>query len=442
MANLTQLRVAAREIFRTARRAVDPLAAVRTAVRIDKSRLTTAEFSVHITDRRIYSIAIGKAAARMAVGLSQVLGPSFTGGILATNDLPLDAPPLHRWQIFLGGHPEPNEASLAAARASFQLLEIADKERALVIFLISGGGSAMIESPARDEISLSDLQAANKLLVNCGACISEVNAVRRAFSAVKGGKLAAHAPNCDRLTLIVSDVPDGEEYDVASGPTIVPGRASFDAGDVIDLYKLRSELPAPIVRAIDNPASPITHSASRNQDSVLLSNNDAQRAAAETARRHGFIVEIASDISDQPIEQGCRQLIERLDERCTKLPDRRGTICLISGGEFACPVTGKGIGGRNLETALRLALLNSSTRTSDRFVALCAGTDGIDGNSPAAGAIVDATTLDRARALNLNAERFLERSDSYSFFAALQAAITTGPTGTNVRDLRLLIASA
>jgi glycerate 2-kinase len=441
MRDLTQLRRAAREIFDEALRAVDPLSAMQTAVHIEKSTLIVGQVAFDIAAREIYAIAIGKAAARMAVALNQILGTRLSAGVLSSSDFVNDNQELGTsWEIFRGGHPEPNEASLAAARACFRLLETANQACALVIFLISGGGSAMIEAPASNEVSLSDLQAANKLLVNCGASISEINAVRRAFSAVKGGKLAARAPNCDQITLIVSDVPDGEEYNVASGPTIAPDQMSFVAREVIDGYQLRGSLPSSIVRTIDKADRVIAGSALRSQHFVLLSNNDARRAAAEAAGRRGFNAEIAADISDQAITQGCTMLLERLDALRVKNSADNRAVCLVSGGEFRCPARGGGVGGRNLESVLRLALLQARSKQPKQFVTLCAGTDGIDGNSTAAGAIIDGSTLTRAQAMGLSAEGFLERSDSYSFFAELGDAIITGPTGTNVRDLRILLA--
>src|SRR6266576_5807304 len=223
MANLTQLRIAAREIFDEALRAVDPSAAMRANLRVEGTSLRVGEIPTDIGNRNIYSIALGKAARRMAAGMDQILGDRLGGGVITSNDSGFRATRLSsRWVAFLGGHPEPNDSSLAAARGSFQLLERANRERALIVFLVSGGGSAMIEWPVNETISLEDLKAANRLLVNCGASISEINSVRRAFSAVKGGKLAARAPDCDQITLIVSDVPEGEERNVASGPTLAP----------------------------------------------------------------------------------------------------------------------------------------------------------------------------------------------------------------------------
>jgi hydroxypyruvate reductase len=453
------MRIAAREIFDETLRALDPLAALRAVARLNGSTLRIGEISIDVSHRKIYSIALGKAARRMAAEIDQLLGDRFSGGVITSNDSGFTATRLSsRWVAFLGGHPGPDESSLAAARASFQLLQRANEERALVIFLVSGGGSAMIEWPVNETISLDDLKAVNRLLVSCGASISEINSVRRAFSAIKGGKLAARAPDCDQITLIVSDVPEGEERNVASGPTLAPPNDAPDPREVIDRYDLRTRLPSAIVQAIEN-AQPLNSTADATREHlVLLSNSDALQAAAKVARQRGFITETASDVSDLPIEEGCDRLIKRLEALRAKhanAPRNRleaglvppvGTsadfkqnasvVCLISGGEFACPVQGSGIGGRNLESALRL-----SRSISFGTVTLCAGTDGIDGNSPAAGAIVDSTTIDRATAIGLDVEDFLRRSDSYSFFVALGDAIATGPTGTNVRDVRILLAA-
>lgn len=454
MPNLTQLRLTAREIFDEALRGVDAGDAVRRAVQLEGSRINFCEAAtVEISESRaIYSIAIGKAATAMASALDLILGNRIAAGVVAGN-LPRSETAgervklSSRWQIFQGGHPEPNDQSLAAAQASFDLLKRANEERTLVIFLISGGGSAMIEWPINESITLADLRAANKALVNCGASISEINAVRRGFSAVKGGRLAARAPLCDQITLIVSDVPNGEDRNVASGPTLAPLSDVPNALEVIARYSLRAQLPESILRALETESNPDSDPTKVRRHFVLLDNQSALEAAAATARRRGFTTEMAGDISDQPIAGGCAQLLSRLNslrERAkTQESSQTNAICLISGGEFACPVSGEGIGGRNLETALRLASAsNSNLSDSEPFVAVCAGTDGIDGNSPAAGAIVDNTTIQRARAIGLDPSDFLKRSDAYSFFIALGDAIATGATGTNVRDVRILLSTA
>ena len=442
MPNLTQLRLAAREIFDETLRAVDPGAAVSRAVSLDGLQLTIAHATFDITNRGVYSVAVGKAAFKMALALEQILADSFTAGIVSgpqpagLRNTRLGA----RWRLYQGGHPLPNQTSLLAATGAFEILRRANEECALIIFLISGGGSAMLEWPLNEDITLTDLRSANQALVSCGASISEVNAVRRGFSAIKGGRLAERAPDCDQITLIVSDVPSGAERNVASGPTLAPSSEAATALAVIERYSLRSRLPESILRAIENERAPVqSTSGSLGRHFVLLDNQSALEAAADAARRLGSRTEIAEDISDQGIEDGCRKLLSRVkalhDRTKTESSGETNAVCLISGGEFACPVKGDGLGGRNLETALRLA----KEQPPGQFVMLCAGTDGVDGNTPAAGAIIDSTTVARAQSIGLDPSDFLDRSDAYSFFVALGDVVATGATGTNVRDLRILL---
>lgn len=434
MPNLTQMRLAARQIFEDALRAADPTGPMLRTLRIEGSSLICDDESqFEIGSRAIYSIAIGKAAGKMSAALAQILGAKLAGAVIATNDF-THVQENGRFELFKAGHPEPNQESLAAAKAAFALLKRADEERALVIFLISGGGSAMIEWPISEDITLADLRTANAVLIKSGASIGEINSVRRSFSAVKGGRLAALAPDCDQLTLVISDVPHGEERSVASGPSLSPPANAPDPLEVIKHYGLGSVLPQPVLRAAENQGS-MTEALSRYH--VLLRNRDALNEAAASAGRRGFSSSIAANISDGPIEKGVGKLTE--EQSALRVANRDGVVCLISGGEFSCPVRGDGIGGRNLETALRLAIEIDSG--SGNFVALCAATDGIDGNSPAAGAIVDSTTILRARAIGLDPKDFLDRSDAYSFFVALGDVFATGPTGTNVRDLRILLKS-
>lgn len=360
----------------------------------------------------------------MARGLDDALGNKLSEGVIASNSLHL-AP---HWQNSIGGHPLPNEASLAAAQCAFGLLDDANAEQATVIFLISGGGSAMIEWPINDDISLDDLRAANQALISCGALISEINSVRRAFSAVKGGGLARRAPRAKLFTLIVSDTNTGDEASVASGPTLNPPADAPNAIDVVEHYHLQTVLPASIMNAVrtHHTFTPVT-----GAHEVVLDNCSTVEAAAQKARELGYNAAILDDICEQPIQEGCDLLLASVRER-------EKPLCAISGGEFSCPVRGDGRGGRNLETALRCAI---SLNTSSQLVVLSAGTDGIDGNSPAAGAVADETTLTRARNLALDAEQYLARSDSYTFFEHLNDLIVTGPTGTNVRDLRIVLQS-
>lgn len=388
----------ARAIFDHALSAVDPRQAVKN-VHLD------------LPSGPIYSIAIGKAARSMARGLEEALGDKLMAPVLIAG----------------GGHPLPDEQSLAAARAAFALLDRANTEGATVVFLISGGGSAMIEWPVSDEISLADLQVANQTLISCGSHIAEVNAVRRAFSAVKGGKLTRRAPSARTFTLIVSDTNPGDEASVASGPTLNPPADAPKAIDVVEHYHLETVLPDSIMRVVrEEKSSTATVNGSHL---VLLDNNTAITAARDKAVELGLSCTTLNDIREQPIAQGCELLLSNLRSS--------STTCLISGGEFSCPVRGDGRGGRNLETVLRCAM--GLANENSHLIVLSGGTDGIDGNSPAAGAIADETTIQRAQDVGMDANDYLARSDSYSFFERLDDLIVTGPTGTNVRDLRILL---
>jgi glycerate 2-kinase len=441
------LRDSARAIFRDALAAVDARRAVLEAVCVEGVSLRVEDESFDAS-ARVYSVALGKAAAAMASALEERLGDTLVRGVLSAP--PSDSKLSARWRVFEGGHPLPNAASLDAARAAFELLDEADASKALVVFLVSGGGSAMLESPRDARVTLEDLREANRVLVTCGAAIDEVNAVRRALSAVKGGGLALRATRAKQVTLIVSDVPRGRERDVASGPTLAPDADSPDARDTVARYGLASKLPSSIRLALEEFAaarSNVDEGKPSSNHFVLLDNESACDAAVESARARGFAVETARDIGEQPVEEGAALLVSRLFELYAHEGANARGVCLVSGGEFACPVRGAGVGGRNSETALRCAFeIERALRNQDggtmprRAVALCAGTDGVDGNSPAAGALADDTTLRRASERGLDAAKSLDGSDAYTLFEALGDAVHTGPTGTNVRDLRILLA--
>jgi len=318
----------------------------------------------------------------------------------------------------------------------------------LIIFLISGGGSATIEWPQDDRITLADLREANHQLISCGASISEVNTIRRAFSAVKGGKLSARSPEATQITLIISDTNRGDEANVASGPTLTSPPNAPDLNEIVDRYNLRLSLPASIMTTLSNSCRTSDQSSEKIRGShyVLLDNRSAIDAAADKARELGLVVEIAYEIVEQPIETGSDQLVSRLVAILESVGSDKKPVCVISGGEFSCPVIGDGRGGRNFETALRCAIkfeqLRRRSAVADlHLIALSGGTDGLDGNSPAAGAISDETTVTRGIGLGLDAGKSLENSDSYTFFNTLGDAIITGSTDTNVRDLRILLAA-
>lgn len=453
--DLASLRTVAREVFACALSSVDASEAIRRSVRVEGLRLTVLDTSIDLAARRsnLYVIAAGKAAPAMAAALAKILGNHLTAGVISGPAYPADKNQhrrfltSHRWQFFAGGHPLPNQDSLKAAQASFELLKRADEERAIVLFLVSGGGSAMIEWPIDPHISLEDLSNANRRLVSCGASIAEVNAVRRALSAVKGGRLAAQAPNATQISLIVSDTNPDDQASVASGPSIIPNADAPDARAVVDQYQALANLPPSILSAINNSgpdSSSQLHAGPSHRHHVLLDNRTALEAAAAAARRYGLLTEIALDVIEPRIEAGCSLLLSKLDSLRSQAVGKQNAVCIISGGEFLCPVKGQGTGGRNAETVLRCAIeidqRSRHPRATAPIVVLSAGTDGIDGNSPAAGAIADNGTLERARSLGLDARAFLESSDAFNFFDRLGDAIVTGATGTNVRDVRIVLA--
>lgn len=438
------LKETAREIFRDALRAVDAGRSLKNAVRVENNRLQLGEKNFDlgcVSD--IYAVALGKAALVSAESLDAILGEKLTAGVVSAPTSETSLP--SRWQAFTGGHPVPNEASFNSARAALDLLRNADKKSALVIFLVSGGGSAMMELPRDGRLTLADLQAANHVLVGCGATIAEINALRRRLSLVKGGGLSLAANRAHKFTLIVSDTNEGEVFNVASGPTVQPEN-DFSTGElkrIAEKFKLFEALPPRVVEVLKDELNNIKASRKKIENhevAVLLSSKDAVIAAAKSASERGFVVEAVENLVETPVETGSLELAGRFIALREKVSRKKG-VALISGGEFVCPVRGAGTGGRNSEATLRAVLeLERQADGKFPFAALQAGTDGIDGNSPAAGAVADETTLARAKALNLDANDFLARSDTYNFFAALNDAVMTGETGTNVRDLRIFLA--
>lgn len=435
---LHELRSDALEIFRRTLADIDAARAVGNFVSRDGERLRVANAEYDLREgREVYVIAIGKAAGGMARAVDELLADRIRGGILTA---PAGTHPAlsSAWQTFAGGHPVPNEASLAAGRRALKLLDAANHAQALIIFLISGGGSAMLEAPLNARITLDDLRAANELLVTCGATIDEVNFLRGRFSAVKGGRLAARAPRARQVTLIISDTNPGSPEKVASGPSLIPAHAAHDASALLREYDLDRRLPFSIRDAILN-APAADDSPTAHPFHVLLDHSYLIRRAAHHAEQRGFQVHTAPDLVEQPVGEGAAELVRRLME-LRRAVEAGTRVCLVSAGEFRCPVRGQGRGGRNSETVLRALVELDKQSSRGHVIVLSAGTDGIDGNSPAAGAIGDESTLRRARERGLDAESFLQQSDSYTFFSHLDDAIITGATGTNVRDLRVLLA--
>jgi glycerate 2-kinase len=442
MNSTPNLRDIALEIFQRTLAAIDVESVVRASVRLDDDRLLIGASEVDLSRfKRVVVIAVGKASVPMARAVEDSLDARIADGLIVTNAM-IGRPP-RLLPVMVGGHPLPNAGSLDAASAALKTLRANDSEETLVLFLVSGGGSALFELPIDAAITLDDLQAINRALVGCGAVISEMNVVRRFLSAVKGGRLAAAAPRSRQISLYVSDVNSDDLSTVSSGPTLpsLATRADFDR--VVERYDLLKKFPAHVSALIagggfpDLPRSN-AEGGRRRSHHLLLDNRKALVEAKRIAETDfGCVAETAEDLVEGDVETMMLTHVERV--AALRHKHRGKTVCLLSGGEAVCPVRGAGQGGRNQEFALRAAIHLRQRGLSD-IVVLSAGTDGIDGNSPAAGAMVDSDTLRRAEEKEVSAELSLQNSDSFNFFNALGDAVITGPTGNNVRDVRILLA--
>ena len=431
-----KLRDIATNIFHRTLAAIEVEAVVRQALQLNGEHLQTCDNEVDLRPfSRLLVVAIGKASVPMAHAAGQILGEHITAGLIATNAITGETPAL--FDVVIGGHPIPNQGSIDAAQAALQLLSAAKNEQTLVLFLLSGGGSALFEKPIDASITLDDLQTINRELVGCGAVIGEMNVVRRFLSAVKGGRLAEAANRARQISLYISDVNSDDLSTVSSGLTLPSAATRADFERIGARYNLLEQFPPHVAALISSgnlPEMPPAVSNESRTHHLLLDNRVALRIAHKIAEQeYNCIVEIAEDLVEGDVEEMAQEHLTRLQTLRDKHPGR--TVCLLSGGEVICPVRGNGQGGRNQEFVLRAAL----NTQLDSIAILSAGTDGIDGHSPAAGAVADETTLQRAAALNLSPEDYLQRSDSYNFFDALGDAIIIGPTGNNVRDLRIFL---
>jgi glycerate 2-kinase len=441
MVDLKQL---ARRIFTQTLAAIDvPQAMQRKLVRRGSVLSCADAGSAFAVDLRAFErvcfVAIGKAALGMVEGLVAVLGGDMAlEGVVAAPSLPEGGHGTAGLKYFAAGHPLPDAGSWWAAEAALELLRGCD-ERSLVFFLLSGGGSALLERPLDSRVTLADVQELYRALVTCGAAIGEIGVVRRHVSAVKGGRLAVAAGRATKITLAVSDVPVGQEAALASGPALPDPSTIADALDVLRKYALEERLPVSLREWIDTGKMPETPKAgdaafTDANFALLLGMDDLFHPAHRAAEAAGCITCCDNCTDDWPVDLAAEYLLEQLAELSVTHPGRR--VALIADGEVSSPVTGDGVGGRNSSFVLACV-----EKIAGRQVAvLSAGTDGIDGNSPAAGAVADGETLERARAAGLDAREFFGRSDAYGFFSRLDDAVVTGPTGNNLRDLRVLVA--
>jgi hydroxypyruvate reductase len=382
---------------------------------------------------RVLVISIGKAAHSMLTALHEQTGERFEG-IVAS---PL-APEFHirGFRYFHGGHPLPNEESIRAADAMLKSLS-AQNEASLIIYLISGGGSATVEKPLDEEISLADLIETYRVLVHSGASIKEINTIRKHLSAVKGGRLAQAACPARQVSILISDVPDDTPDALASGPTMPDSTNTAECHSITTQHEMLKHFPSSVRELFKRHALEETP---KSDDPAfiharwwtILSNAALLEAAGREAAQQGFLVEIDNSCDDWDYAKAADYLLDRL-RQLRRMHDR---VCLLSGGEVTVHVENGGVGGRNQQFALYCA----PKIAGENICVLSAGSDGIDGDSIAAGALVDGSTAPRAKARGLDVDEHLSGFNSYPLFEALGDAIVTGPTGNNLRDLRILLA--
>jgi hydroxypyruvate reductase len=434
MADLKQL---ARLIFHETLAAIDIPAVMQRKVRVEGSLLHCGDIVVDLrTFLKIRVVAIGKAAHAMLEGLRSTLPANFQFEGVASAPTPPKRP-LPGIRYFVGGHPIPNEESWKAAEAILQLLATSD-ENTLVFFLLSGGGSALTELPLDARLTLQDVQQFYRTLVTCGAPIAAMNAVRKHVSAVKGGRLAVAAGRATKITLAVTDVPMGHESALASGPSLPDPATSADAERIFSEFKMLEHLPAFLRSCLEESARRETPKendpAFANAYFVMLmGTDDLFHPAHFCSEAKGFFTCCDNSTDDWAVERAAAYLLDQLSALQAANPSR--PVALIADGEVSSPVAGNGVGGRN--SAFVLACVENIV--GRRIAVLSAGTDGIDGNSVAAGAVADGETLPRAVAAGLDPADAFRRSDAFTFFARLDDAIVTGPTGNNLRDFRILL---
>ena len=435
---MPQLKEQARQIFHETLAAIDIPATMQRKLQRKGTVLLCGGTKIDLRNfEKLRVVAIGKAAHAMVEGLRLVLAPFLRiEGIVSA---PTAAQkPLPGMKYFVAGHPVPNAESWKAAEAILALLKKCD-EKTLVFFLLSGGGSALVELPLGSALTLDDVQQTYRALVTCGAPIEAINTVRKHISAVKGGRLAAAAHNATKVTLAVSDVPVEKESAMASGPTLPDPTTIADTKRIITEYSLYDKFPPALRRWLDEGKMPETPKADTTafQNShffLLLGMDDLFHPAHHAAEAKGFVACCDNTSDDWPVEEAAVFLLEQLEAlRKTHAGHR---VALIADGEVSSPVAGNGIGGRN--SAFVLACVERIA--GKKIAVLSAGTDGIDGNSPAAGAVADGETLTRARAAGLDPVDAFRRSDAFTLFSRLDDAIVTGPMGNNLRDLRILLA--
>lgn len=425
------------DIIITAIDSVKPANLFLKTISLAGDKLTIQDKIFCLSDfRNIYITGSGKASAYMAREIEKILGDRIINGIVSTKYS--HAVECERIKIIEAGHPIPDENSQYAGDLIFRLAQKADADD-LIINLISGGGSALMEKPA-EGLKLSDLQITNELLIRCGASITEINAVRKELSIIKGGGLAAAAYPAKIISLIISDIIGDPVELIASGPTAFSYTAVPDVLNILTKYDIEKHLSENIVNFFNheknkNLKTSAFHNENRAEaENFIIGNN---KTALETARARaeslGFNTSIINAEIQGDVNEAARMISNHVKEIGNSNLTHDKPVCILFGGEPTVNVQGNGIGGRNQHLAL-LCLIELKN-TDFNYCLISCGTDGTDGPTDAAGAVASNEIYNRASRKELNIEKYLLNNDSYNFFNMAGGLIKTGPTGTNVMDI-------
>jgi len=444
--SLNEMRRSAEAIFLKAVSAVNPFDALKKSLQIQNGVLTirVAGDSKKTLDLNgfdhLFLIGTGKASASMAQAIEEIFKDRLISGIITTklgHDLPLK-----KTEVIEAGHPLPDQKGLEGAKRIQTLLKETG-EKDLIIFLLSGGGSALLPLPV-EGISLEEKQKTTQLLLDCGADIIEINTIRKHISQIKGGWLAKWAYPSTLLTFILSDVVGDPLDSIASGPTVPDTSTYGEACDILEKYGLINKV-SPSVRnhllsgkegKIKETPKPGDIIFSKVRNTLIGSNIIALRAAEKKAKSLGFNTLILSSSIVGETREAVRfhgALVKEVISSGNPIPR---PACILSGGETTVTIKGKGLGGRNQEFALAGAL---EINGIEKVVLLSGGTDGTDGPTDATGAVADYTTVQRAKSMGLDPKAHLENNDAYPFFQKLGDLLITGPTHTNVMDVRVIL---
>jgi hydroxypyruvate reductase len=442
---LTQMREDAKSLFTAGIHAVDAYDRTKQSVHIDSEKLIVRDIFSHeaISDlsrfQRILLTGFGKVAASMAQATEELLRDRITDGVIIASKG--RHPTLARSKLIEAAHPLPDENSLRGAKRLAALVSSAG-EKDLILCLISGGGSALCTLP-QDRITVEDLRTLTRQLLGCGASIEEINTIRKHLSQIKGGQLARLAYPATVISLIISDVIGDRIDSIASGPFAPDATTFVDAYGIMEKYALTKSIPPTVRDHIEaglKGAAPETLKQGdpvfQNTSNLIIANNLlALRAIEHRAQQIGYSTLMLTSKLRGDTREAARIFGAMTKTLCEKIKDK-ANICLIAGGEMTVRLTGKSRGGRNCDFGLALAPL---IKGMEKTVVLSAGTDGIDGSTDAAGAIIDGTTLPRLHDLGLDHQSALINHGAYSILKKSGDLLMTGPTNTNVMDIQLVL---